>query len=134
MGLPSTTPAQALQPSHYTAAAPNPQPCPYKAPAHALHYPPALPLPMPLNHAPTLPLPMPLTLDSALLLPMSLPLPTKMDPVFTTFFRLARVAFIGRDVEGASSCPAGLVFFFFFFLQNNFGEKNSNFGPINRAD
>ena len=54
-----------------------------------LNFSPALPLPMPLNHAPTLPLPMPLNLDSAL------PLPMKMDPVFTTFFRSARAAFIG---------------------------------------
>ena len=56
---------------------------------------PALPLPMPFNHAPTPPLPMPLNLDSALPLPMTLPLPMKMDPVFTTFFRSARAAFIG---------------------------------------
>ena len=60
---------------------------------------PALPLPMPLNHAPTLPLPMPLNLDSALPLPITLPLPIKMDPVFTTFFRSARAAFIGTSCE-----------------------------------
>ena len=56
----------------------------------------ALPLPMPLNHAPALALPMPLNLDSALPLPMTLPM--KMDPVFTTFFRSARAAFIGKNI------------------------------------
>ena len=51
---------------------------------------------MPLNLSLALPLPMPLQLAPALPLPMHLPLPMEMDPVFTTFFRSARAAFIGR--------------------------------------
>ena len=57
---------------------------------------PALPLPMPHNLTPALPLPMPLQLAPALPLPKPLPLPMKVDPVFTTFFRSARAVFIGR--------------------------------------
>ena len=50
---------------------------------------------MPLNLILALPLPMLLQLAPALPLPMHLPLPMEMDPVFTTFFRSARAAFIG---------------------------------------
>ena len=57
---------------------------------------PALPLPMPHNLTPALPLRLPLQLAPALPLPMLLPLPMEMDPVFTTFFRSARAAFIGN--------------------------------------
>ena len=55
---------------------------------------PVLPLPIPHNLTPALPLPLPLQLAPAL--PMLLPLPMEMDPVFTTFFRSARAAFIGN--------------------------------------
>ena len=55
----------------------------------------SLPLPMPLNLTLALPMPVPLQLARALPLPMHLPLPMEMDPVFTTFFRSARAAFIG---------------------------------------
>ena len=58
---------------------------------------PKLLLPMPLNLTPALPLPMPLQLAPAPPLPMHLPLPIEMDPVFTTFFRSARAAFIGSQ-------------------------------------
>ena len=62
---------------------------------------------MPLNFAPTLLLPMalnltlalPLQLAPAMPLPIPLPLPMKMNPVFTTFFRSARAAFIGISEE-----------------------------------
>ena len=53
-------------------------------------------LPLPQNLTPALPLPLPLQLAPALPLPMHLPLPMEMDPVFTTFFRSARAAFIGK--------------------------------------
>ena len=75
-----------------------------------------LSLPMPLNFAPTLLLPMPLNLTLALPLPLplqlapTLPLPMEMDPVFTTFFRLARAAFIGNFLKDDVFCF--LIFLF----------------------
>ena len=61
-----------------------------------LNFAPSLLLPMPLNLTLALPLPMPLQLAPALPLPMHLPM--EMDPVFTTFFRLARAACIGKNL------------------------------------
>ena len=86
-------------PHNLTPALPLPMPlklAPLLSLPMPLNFAPTLLLPMPLNLTLALPLPMPLQLAPALPLPMHLPLPMEMDPVFTTFFRLARAAFIGN--------------------------------------